>query len=469
LTGALSSRPRLDRRIAVGRALAALAAFAAVVATALPASAQTAAPWPEFQGGPERQGLAPAGTPDPALRLAWRTKAPGTDGRLSMPVVTPDVAVAVGRTAVVGLDPTDGTVQWQVPRNAGLAVPPVLAAGSSGDLIVYVEGDAASTSALVALDLQSHDRAWRFALDSPAPWSPAVLGDGVVVGTLKGTLTLVSVADGTATWKATAPGPITSVAASGDRVFVVSEEAGSGTGALSAFDAASGRRQWTKSYRLASLTSAPAVTGSTVVVAFGNGLVRALDAATGADRWSQPIRSRCSPRSGLAVADGAVFVADVQGGVYRFDLNTGAPAWDYQLAAFNRWGSPLVAGSALYLGMEEGHDGLLVALRLSDGHLVWQRRTAGGPLGALAPSGDLLLAPAEAVAGGLLAFARDPAGVLTDTTSPTELHLGTALLGFAVAFLVLGAALLALGRFVARSGVPTEIPPPGAAPEGGGA
>src|SRR5262245_59240653 len=298
-----------------------------------------------------------------------------------MPVVTPDIAVAVGRTAVVGLDPADGAIQWQVPRNAGLAVPPVLAQASEGDLVVYVEGNSAATSALVGLHLESHDRAWRFALDSQAPWSPVVVGDGVVVGTMKGTLTLVSVADGTAKWKVAAGGVITSVAASADRVFAVTEESGSGTGALSAFDAATGRREWTRSYRLSSLISAPAVTGSTVVTAFGNGLVRAFDVATGAERWSQPIRSRCSPRSGLAVAEGAVFVADVQGGVYRFDASTGTRAWDYQFEAFNRWGSPLVAGESLYLGLEDGHDGLLAALRLSDGHLVWQRRTAGGALG----------------------------------------------------------------------------------------
>jgi outer membrane protein assembly factor BamB len=442
-------------------------AFAFVLATAVPASAQAAVSWPEFQGGPGRLGVAPAGTPDPALRLAWRTRAPGTDGRLSMPVLTPDLAVAVGRSAVVGLDPTDGTVQWQVPRNAGLATPPVLAGAAGDELVVYVEGDSSTTSALVGLDLQTHERRWRFALDSQAPWSPAVVGDGVVVGTLKGTLTLVALADGTVRWKATADGAITSVAASSEQVFAVSEDAGSGTGTLSAFDAATGRRQWTKSYRLASLISSAAVTGTTVVAAFGNGLVRAFDAATGADRWSEPIRSRCSPRSGLAVADGAVYVADVQGGVYRFDASTGTPAWDYQFAAFNRWSSPLVAGGALYLGLEDGHDGLLVALRRSDGHLVWQRRTAGGALGALAPAGDLLLAPAQSVGGGLLAFAHDSAGVLTDTTSPTELHLWMALLGYVAAFVLVGAALLALGRFVARSGTPTEIPPPDLAPEGG--
>src|SRR4029453_2174639 len=196
-------------------------------------------------------------------------------------------------------------------------------------------------------------------------------------------------ANGVQQWRSRADGLATSVAASADRVFVVSEDLGSsGTGTLSALDAPTGARQWTRSYRLAAMVSVPAVSGDTVYAAFGNGLVRAFDAATGAERWSQPIRSRCRPRSGLAVADGAVFVADVQGGVYRFDAATGAPVWDYQFSAFTRWGSPLVAGDTVYVGMEVGHDGLLAALRTGDGHLTWQRRTAGGAIGPLAPAGD---------------------------------------------------------------------------------
>jgi hypothetical protein len=84
----------------------------------------------------------------------------------------------------------------------------------------------------------------------------------------------------------------------------------------------------------------------------------------------------------------------------------------------------------------------------------------GGAIGPLAPAGDLILAPAQAVDGGILALAHDPAGVVGDVISPTVLHLPIALVNYVVAFVVLGAALLLLGRFVLRSGTPTEIPPP---------
>jgi len=446
---------RADRIVALGALLA--ATFAALAA---PATAQAVDAWAQFQGGSERLGEAPAGAPQPALRLAWRARAPGTDARLSMPVVASGVAVAVGRSAVLGLDPSTGEVQWQVPRATGLVVPGAAAPEGSG-VVVYVEGAGPSSSALVALDLATHERRWRFPLAASAPWAPAIVGDAVIVGTRDGFVYRVALSNGVQQWRARADGVVTSVAASDDQVFAVSEDLGSsGTGRLSAFDAATGSMTWTRSYRLAALVSVPAVSGDTVYAAFGNGLVRAFDAATGAERWSQPIRSRCSPRSGLAVADGAVFVADVQGGVYRFDAATGTPAWDYQFSAFTRWGSPLVAGGTVYVGMEEARDGLVAALRTGDGHLVWQRRTVGGAIGPLAPAGDLILAPAQAVDGGILALAHDPAGVVGDVISPTVLHLPIALVNYVVAFVVLGAALLLLGRFVLRSGTPTEIPPP---------
>jgi outer membrane protein assembly factor BamB len=369
------------------------------------------------------------------------------------------MAVAVGRSSVVALDPANGEVRWEVVRNPGLVVPPAFAPeGTSGGLVLYVEGAKPSDSALVALDLDTHQRRWRFSLDDFAPWAPAIVGDGVVVGTRGGVVYRVALEDGALQWKSTAEGVVTSVAASADRVFAVSEDQSSGTGSLSSFDASTGQRRWTKSYRLASLVSSPAVAGSTVYAAFGNGLVRAFDAATGQERWSQPIRSRCSPRSGLAVSEGALYVADVQGGVYRFDAETGDRAWDYQFATFTRWGSPLVAAGTVYLGMEEAREGVMAALRASDGHLIWERRTVGGAIGPFAPAGDLLLAPAQALDGGILAFAHDTSGALGDASSPTELHLLAAMVNYCVAFVLVAALLLGLGRFVLRAGPPDELP-----------
>jgi hypothetical protein len=107
--------------------------------------------------------------------------------------------------------------------------------------------------------------------------------------------------------------------------------------------------------------------------------------------------------------------------------------------------------------MEEARNGLLAALRIGDGHLVWQRRTVGGSIGALAPARDLLLAPAEGVTGGILAFRHDASAALEDGLSPTQLLLPAALLNYLLAFVAVVAGILALGRFVLRT-PPTELP-----------
>jgi Zn-dependent protease len=125
-------------------------------------------------------------------------------------------------------------------------------------------------------------------------------------------------------------------------------------------------------------------------------------------------------------------------------------------------------------------DGTVAAVDVDRGHLVWQAN-GGGEIGALAPAGDLLLAPVASGAGGILGFAHDPAGALLDQPSPTELDLTSSLASFGGAFLIITALLLGLFRFVLRSrderdstdgpastdGRDSTDGPPGAGPEGG--
>src|SRR5207244_11389968 len=57
-------------------------------------------------------------------------------------------------------------------------------------------------------------------------------------------------------------------------------------------------------------------------VGMGDLRIHALDATTGHLRWTQRVRSVFSPRSTPAVAGGSVYVADDDGGLYRFQARS---------------------------------------------------------------------------------------------------------------------------------------------------
>jgi outer membrane protein assembly factor BamB len=57
--------------------------------------------------------------------------------------------------------------------------------------------------------------------------------------------------------------------------------------------------------------------------------------------------------STAAVADGLVFIADLQGVLHCLEAGTGKPLWTYDMLA-PVWGSPLIADGKVYLGDEDG-------------------------------------------------------------------------------------------------------------------
>jgi hypothetical protein len=121
---------------------------------------------------------------------------------------------------------------------------------------------------------------------------------------------------------------------------------------------------------------------------------------------------------------GAVYVADLGGGLYRFDPSDGSRVWGFQFNEFAFRSSPVVSGNAVLLGLD---DGRLVAVDAESGHLVWESDATPGPIGTLALAGDAIVGTKGGPDAGLIAFEPDPAGRLIDVSSPTELRPGTTL------------------------------------------
>jgi outer membrane protein assembly factor BamB len=405
--------------------------------------------WPMLQGGAAHQGDA-SGAVEPPLKRVWRA-VPEADARMAAVVLVPGLAIGVARTQVVGLDPSTGQVLWTVDRAGGpLAAAAVDPGAGPNGIVVFTEGDGPAKSALIGLDPSTRKRLWSLPLGDLARGSPTIDGGRAFVGSRDTFVYAADTATGTLAWKTRTTGGVNATPAVADgRVFVVSEGETTGEVRLAALDVSTGRSRWSyQQSRVALAPSSATVADGIVAVGFGDLTVRAFDAGTGRLLWTRQGRGPFNYPTSLASVRGSVYVLDDVGGVYRLDARTGHRIWDYQFPADVTWSSPAVADRYVYVGMD---DGTVAALDDRTGHLVWQSRLAG-QVGALAPAGDLVLAPVASGGGGLVAFAHDPSGVLIDQHSPTELHLPVALANFGVAFLLMTALLLGLFRFVLRSG-----------------
>jgi outer membrane protein assembly factor BamB len=382
------------------------------------------------------------------LKQSWRAL-PSGDAAAASVAVVPGLAVALARTRVMGLDPATGRLLWTVDRLAGpLAMPAIDPTVGPNGLVVFTEGSEAGKSALVGMDLSTRARLWTLPLGDLARASPTIAGGRVYVGSRDTNVYAADAATGELVWKTRTLGSVIGTpAVAGDRVYVVSENETTGDVRLASLDVSTGRSRWSFVQPRAALgPSSPTVAEGVVFMGFGDLIVRAFDAEIGTLLWTRLIRGSFSYLTAPAATGGSVYVLDTVGGVYRLEARTGRRVWDYQFPADVTWSSPVLADGFVYVGMD---DGIVAAIDDATGHLVWQARVAG-QIGALAPAGELLLAPVASGRGGLAAFAHDPGGTLLDVHSPTELDVTEALANYAGAFLIMTALILGLFRFVLR-------------------
>jgi len=374
---------------------------------------------------------------------------------MSSAILVPGLAVATGGTRVFGFDPRTGRVLWSdIQRLEGPLAPPAIDPVSN--VVVFTEGIGPGKSAVVGVDLTSRKERWRFAIEDISRGGPTIASGTVFVGSRGRFVYAIDAKQGTLRWKRRLESGVEMApAVSGGRVYAVSENGANGETRLYALDTATGKTAWSYSPRGVALgVSSPTVAAGMVFVGFGDAQVRAFEMRTGKLLWSAPVRSFFSLHSALAYASGDVYAVDENGGVYRLEGKTGELRWDFQFPSSVSWSSPLLMGSTVYVGMD---DGTVAAIDVSSGHLVWKTRLVTGPIGALVPAQSLLLATSNSSRGALVAFRHDPSGTLTDDPSPTELDLPVALLNFAGSFVLVLGLLVLVFRVVIHPRPVTEV------------
>ena len=459
----------------------------AVVVLAAPAWAQTAQGWPQFQGGPAHTGAVPAG-PQPAYRVAWTAPrslgGPRDAYGLSSPVIIGELAIAVGPEEVVAVDVATGEVAWTVRRALGPSVPPAVGPSGGDELVVYTEGwgsgppdqspsatpsgtssspsvspspspgaEAAATSRLVAVSLQTQERAWRVDLPDVSRTGVSLDATTAYVGTNDGAVTAVDLATGDVRWTGQAGGYLESPLAVGDGLVLASVRGTSSSAMkLVALRVEDGSQAWTYAPATASVVGgAPTIFEGTAYVALADSTVRAVALDSGVQRWLARLNSYVIGASPVVV-DGGVIVADNRGQVYRLDAATGARVWDFALNVTVLRTAPVAIGEVLALATTDGE---LTVFDLATGDLVWRSQVADAPVRGLAVGADTLVAVRAGTGAGLFGLTNDPAGALVRVQSPTILEPVVLFGGWALAAVPLVLGLFLLGRNMwARLGVP---------------
>lgn len=460
---------RLFHHIDPVRALARAACVALVAACALAPGAALAheqagdVEWSQFQGGPGHPG-AILEAPAPPYRERWRFRP--SAGGISGAVLTGELAVAVGRDAVYGIDVASGEQAFEIPRQGGPISTPAL--GTVGDRLVllYLEGPprgvpgqspspspeagtgGTRASELVAVDLADRSELWRARLDATSRSGVSVAEDLAYVGDDLGGVYAFSVDTGALVWKAEAVGRVDSPPAVADgRVYVAARNLDQRRAQVLALDARSGERRWTFSPAGGALVvSALSAGDGAVVLGAGDQLVRGLSGEDGSLRWHALALNLFSPASAPAYQPGNVYIADAAGGLYRLNPADGRRDWDHQTNALIVQSSPVVVGPYVVVGLG---DGRLAAFDATSGDLVYESGMAPGPIGPLALSHEVLVAPTGGSQAALVAYEHDPEGVLVRVASPT-IPVPPRLVGwFALAAAIVGVAVLVPFRLLA--------------------
>lgn len=302
---------------------------------------------------PEPQALAewplPGGTPEqsvgnvsaaPNLSIAWRRDIGRGSGK-GYYITAPPVAAA-GKVfvmdaegAVSARDAATGSQAWRTSiRPGGRRDREAFGGG-----LAYADGNLYVSSGyreVVQLDAATGRIGWRTRTDQPIHAAPTVAGGRVLVVALDNTLLTFDAATGAASWTYQA-------LAEPARILAA---------------------------------SSPAVTGETVVAAFGSGELVALRAQNGNDLWNEAL-SRTTQSSALSeirdipgrpvIYQGDVFAVSHSGVFAATDARTGQVRWSLPVVGVT---TPLPAGDVVYV---VGRNGQVICASRESGQVYWIR------------------------------------------------------------------------------------------------
>lgn len=306
------------------------------------------------------------------------------------------------------------TKRWETSAGIGYASPVV-----SGNRVVVIarEGD---QEIVRALELATGKEIWRASypapftvnpaaqLHGPGPKStPAIAGGRVFTLGIGGVLSAFDLASGTLMWRVPAPrelplyGTATSPLIDGTSVIV--HVGGDGDGALTSFDAATGKPQWEwKGDGPGSGSPIIATIGGVrQVIAQTQKFLVGLNASSGALLWQVPFHTDFDQNAGTPIVfQDLVINFGIDQPLTAIRVRVDGGKWITETAWTNLqapmfMSSPIVIGSTIY-GLTQRSKGQFVAIDAASGRTLWNTQGREGENASILGSGSwLLLATTE--------------------------------------------------------------------------
>jgi outer membrane protein assembly factor BamB len=237
------------------------------------------------------------------------------------------------------------------------------------DGVAYI-GNARGT--VFALSMQDGRQLWRHATpNGKMAASPAVVGEGLVVHGMDGTVTVRRLADGRMLSRVQVGAPVESSPIVRDGI----DYFGSWSGTVQALDLRTRRAVWTYQSGC-KITSSAAIAGSTLYIGDYCGRLLALDRSTGRLRWAGHVNGRIYGTP--AVAGGRVFVGSSDGGSMNAFSTGGKPLWQRTFGSYV-YSSPAVWHGRVFFGT---YGGSFYGLSAASGSTMWSVPTGGPVSGA---------------------------------------------------------------------------------------
>jgi len=304
---------------------------------------------------------------------------------------------------------------------------------------------------VAAFDLNSGRTLWRTKTKAQLSGGPAAGAGLIVVGSSQGEAIALSSTDGAIRWRVWLNGEVLAAPAISERVVAVRTV----DGKLHALSPRDGHELWTQEQQVPRLslrgTSWPVLTGDLVLCGFDNGKVEAVNVNDGAVQWETTI----SPPHGktelerlddidaaVRVSGPDVYAVGFQGRIAMLALDTGQIWWSHETSSYR--GLALDEG-ALYVATSDGE---VIALRRRTGTELWRQKAllhrrlsaavetdsaivtadfqgqvhwldkATGALAARASSGKLRVGNPPVAAGNMVLVVNDAGKITAFRTTP---------------------------------------------------
>lgn len=332
------------------------------------------------------------------LKSLWQSSVGSAGGYVFSPAVVGDSVYAGARDGT--LIRVDGGKQvWRV--NAGQ----VISGGVGSDGTVVAVGT--PKGEVLAFDAATGRETWKARVSSEVLAAPAVADGLVVVRSGDSRIFGFDAADGKRRWVYQRSTPALSLR-SGVGVMLAGKFtlAGFPAGKLVAIANNNGALVWevtvalpkgaTELERVADVTSAPAISGTTICAAAFQGRVACFESSTGNTLWAREMSSSV----GLDMDSRYVYVTDDKGAIHCLDRNSGASVWKQDKLGLRAVSRPLAVGGHVAVADYQGYVHLL---RRDDGAFAARMGTDGSPVRTdLQRLGDALLV--QTANGGLHAI-----------------------------------------------------------------